>query len=124
MNNTTPSEPQEIKLSEHGPEKGISGAAREFVSATAAKASETAQRVGERVETLGRSVRETISPEGAIGGAAASAANTLKGTGAYLQETSLENMVEDLTGLVRRYPLQSLLIGLGIGYLLARNMDR
>lgn len=89
----------------------------------AAKASETAQRVGKRVEALGRSVRETLSPEGAIGGAAASAANTLEGTGAYLQETNLESMVEDFTGLLRRYPLQSLLIGFGVGYLLARNAD-
>lgn len=51
------------------------------------------------------------------------AAHTLEGTGAYLQETSWESMVEDLTGLIRRYPLRSLLIGFGIGYLLACNME-
>jgi hypothetical protein len=33
-------------------------------------------------------------------------------------------MTRDLTGLIRRYPLQSLLIGFGIGYLLARNSER
>jgi hypothetical protein len=33
-------------------------------------------------------------------------------------------MGRDLSGLIRRYPLQSLLIGFGLGYLVARNRER
>ena len=121
MNNATPSEPQDMRLNEHSTEKGISGAAQEFVSDVAAKVSETTQQMGKRVEAIGKSVRRTVSSEGAVGGVVASAANTFEGAGAYLQEVKWENMVEDLTNLIRRYPLPSLLIGLGVGYLLARN---
>jgi hypothetical protein len=37
----------------------------------------------------------------------------------YLQERKLEHLREDFRGLVRRYPVRSLLIGLGLGFLLA-----
>jgi uncharacterized protein YjbJ (UPF0337 family) len=40
----------------------------------------------------------------------------------YLQERDYSGVAEDVTGLVRRYPVQSLLIGIGIGFLLARTM--
>jgi len=37
---------------------------------------------------------------------------------------NLQKMGNDLVECVRRYPVSSLLIGLGIGYLLARRSDR
>jgi hypothetical protein len=33
-------------------------------------------------------------------------------------------MINDLTALIRRYPMQSLLVGLGIGYLWTRRSER
>lgn len=40
----------------------------------------------------------------------------------YLQDKNYSELGEDLTDVVRRYPVPSLLIGIGIGYLLARSM--
>jgi hypothetical protein len=40
----------------------------------------------------------------------------------YLQEKNYADLAEDATDLVRKYPLPSLLIGIGIGYLLARGL--
>lgn len=40
----------------------------------------------------------------------------------YLQDRDYSEVAEDVTGLVRRYPVRSLLIGVGIGFLLARTM--
>ena len=37
---------------------------------------------------------------------------------------NLQKVTSDVTELVRRYPIPSLLIGLGIGYLLARRSER
>jgi hypothetical protein len=37
----------------------------------------------------------------------------------YLQEKKFDHLGEDFRGLVRRYPLQSVLVGLGLGFLLA-----
>jgi len=98
--------------------------AQEFTSAVADKASEVTHRIGEQIEALGKSVREQAPSDGTLGTAAASVAETLEGTGTYLQEKNVEGMVKDLTGVVRRYPMQSLFVGIGLGYLLARSTDR
>jgi uncharacterized protein YjbJ (UPF0337 family) len=41
-----------------------------------------------------------------------------------VSKDNLQKMGNDLVECVRRYPISSLLIGLGIGYLLARRSDR
>lgn len=38
----------------------------------------------------------------------------------YVQRQGVEGVVQDLEILIRRYPLQALLIGLGCGYLFSR----
>ena len=52
------------------------------------------------------------------------AADTLERAGTYLQQQDLNDMRADLENIIRRYPVQSLLIGLGVGYLLARGTRR
>jgi hypothetical protein len=47
-------------------------------------------------------------------------ADTLEHAGSYLEERNLDGMLEDITGVIRRYPLQALLAGIAIGFLLAR----
>jgi uncharacterized protein YjbJ (UPF0337 family) len=49
-----------------------------------------------------------------------SAAKHLEAAGAYLQEKRLADIATDFARLVRKYPVQSLLFGLGLGYLLTR----
>ena len=51
-------------------------------------------------------------------------AEKLDVAGAYLQEKNLDHMMSDLSDMIRRYPVPSLLVGLGIGYLLARTTRR
>jgi hypothetical protein len=42
----------------------------------------------------------------------------------YLHEKDVGEMASDLTALIRRYPVQALLIGAGLGYVLARLTKR
>jgi len=64
---------------------------------------------------------------GAVGtkvqGMATAAAHLVKdragGAGAYLQDVP-----GDFVGLIRRYPIPSLLVGLGVGFLLARSLGQ
>jgi ElaB/YqjD/DUF883 family membrane-anchored ribosome-binding protein len=42
----------------------------------------------------------------------------------YLEERSLPEMVDDMTALIRRYPIQSLLVGAAFGMLLGRKRGR
>jgi uncharacterized protein YjbJ (UPF0337 family) len=44
--------------------------------------------------------------------------------GEAVSKDNLQKMANDVVDTVRRYPIASLLIGLGIGYLLARRPDR
>ena len=53
-----------------------------------------------------------------------SAAKRLETAASYLQETRLADMATDFAGLVRKYPVQSLLFGLGLGYLLSRSKSK
>jgi hypothetical protein len=48
-------------------------------------------------------------------------ADTLSAAGSYLQEKKVEHVAGDVADLIQRYPIPSLLIGLGIGYFLARS---
>lgn len=82
-----------------------------------ASAEKTATRAGEAVESAANRLREHL-PE--AGEAAETVARKVKQTSAYLQEQGIGGVVEDLEVLIRRYPLQSLLLGLGCGYLLSR----
>ncbi len=43
-----------------------------------------------------------------------------KHTAEYLHEEGLSGIVEDMEVLIRRYPLQTLLLGVGCGYILSR----
>jgi hypothetical protein len=64
-------------------------------------------------------IREKAPPEGKIRTSANKVADGLDSASYYLQERKFEHLGEDLRGLVRRYPIQSLLVGFGLGFLLA-----
>jgi hypothetical protein len=44
--------------------------------------------------------------------------------GRYLQEHDLGDMADDMTSVVRRYPLPALCIGFGVGFLLGMALTR
>jgi uncharacterized protein YjbJ (UPF0337 family) len=107
---------------------GIAGAARnaadEMTSTATAKTSQSMSAVGEKIESLADVIRDKAPHEGTIGTAATTVAEKLDAAGSYLQTKDFDHMVGDLSGMIRRYPLPSLLIGLGLGYLLARSTRR
>jgi hypothetical protein len=59
-----------------------------------------------------------------MGTTATTVAEKLDAAGSYLQAKNLDHMMGDLSDVLRRYPIPSLLVGLGIGYLLARSTRR
>jgi hypothetical protein len=56
--------------------------------------------------------------------AARAVADTVKGAGGYLQATGMDRITGDVTGLIRRYPIPAVLIGLGIGLLVGRSLGK
>ena len=88
------------------------------------KADAATTTVGEKMTDVAQTIREKAPTSGPVAEAADSAAQTLERAGTYLREQDLADMRADLEGIIRRHPIESLLIGLAAGYLLARGMRR
>ena len=117
---------QEIErhLQEYGDKTGgavarISARAREFGATAAKRANEAAPVIGEKMKSLAGVIRGKAPREGKIGTTATRVAGGLESASYYLQEKKFDHLGEDFRGLVRRYPLRSVLIGLGLGFLFA-----
>jgi uncharacterized protein YjbJ (UPF0337 family) len=113
----------ERRLQEYGDKTdgavaSMSAKAREFGATAAKKANEAAPVIGDKMKSLASVIREKAPREGKIGTTATKVAGGLESASYYLQEKKFEHLGEDFKGLVRRYPLRTLLIGLGLGFLL------
>ena len=97
----------------------MSAKAREFGATATKKANEVAPVIGERMKSLANVIREKAPREGKIGTTVTKVAGGLESASDYLQEKKFDHLGEDFRGLVRRYPLRALLVGLGLGFLLA-----
>jgi len=92
-------------------------AAQETASQIGQKAEGAATSLGKGMESLAGTIRESGPREGMLGTAATELANCMETSGRYLEQHDLTRMTEDLTGLVRRYPIQGVLVGIGVGFL-------
>lgn len=108
---------------------------REVASNVRSRASEIGSRVaertdavmsaaGERIESFGHTLRERASDEGRVGRVLGRTAQALEHGGQYLQESTPNDMRMDLEDTMRRRPITTLLVGAGIGFLIARALRR
>lgn len=65
-------------------------------------------------------LRERTSTETPVGRAADASARRLEQTASYIKDASLSDLSSQASDVVRRYPLQSLALGVGVGLLLGR----
>jgi len=84
------------------------------------KADSTTAAVGEGLRSMGNTLREKTPKSGMLGDASAAVADTLESSGRYIQEEGFKGMTGDLTNMIRKNPLPAVLLGVGIGFLLAR----
>jgi len=105
--------------------------AGEVASNVAHRAGEVASTAGKRVDSgvsaagsgmqsFADTVRERGPSSGVLGSATSAVADTLENTGEYLESHGLSGIASDLTDMVRRNPIPALLIGIGVGFLIAR----
>ncbi|NOK57520.1 MAG: hypothetical protein GFH27_549303n214 [Chloroflexi bacterium AL-W] len=78
---------------------------------------------GERLDTLAQQVREK-APEGKVGEIAHRTADAMEQSANYLQRATPTDVRNDLETTIRKNPTESLLAGLGIGFLLAQLTKR
>jgi hypothetical protein len=112
---------------------GAANKARDMASSMTHTAGDAASNIGHRAEeatsavggsmrSLAGSLRESLPHEGVMGTASSAVADTLDRGGRYLQEEGLQGVGEDLTNLIRRNPIPALLIGVAVGFLIARSV--
>jgi len=84
------------------------------------KAEDATAAVGGEMKSLAGTIRDKGPHEGMLGNASSAVANSLESCGRELQEHGLTGIAEDITNTVRRHPIPAVLIGIGLGVLLAR----
>jgi hypothetical protein len=99
---------------------GVVERAQEFASSARERAGETLANVGGKMSDLAGTIRERAPQEGMVGQAAGAVASQLEAGGHYLQERGIEEMFTDLGAVIRTHPLPSMLVVLGIGYMLGK----
>jgi hypothetical protein len=94
--------------------------AEDMASNIGHKAQEATSAVGGSMKSLAGTVRENLPREGMMGRATSAVADTLESGGRYLEQEGLRGVTEDFTNLIRRNPIPAVLVGIGIGFLIAR----
>jgi hypothetical protein len=100
------------------------GMAQQVASSVGHQADDATYAVGSGLKSLADTIRQSGPHGGGVGSATASLANTLDSGGQYLQQGGLQAIGSDMTNLIRRNPLPAVLVGLGLGYILARATAR
>ena len=98
--------------------------ASEAASYVSQKAEDATSAVGSGMKSLAGTIRENSPREGMLGSAGSAMASSLESGGRYLEEHGLSGIGEDLTDVIRRNPIPALLIGIGVGFLIARATRR
>ena len=98
--------------------------ASEAASYVSQKAEDATSAVGSGMKSLAGTIRESAPREGMLGSAGSAVASTLESSGRYLEEHGLSGIGDDLTDVIRRNPIPALLIGIGVGFLIARATRR
>jgi hypothetical protein len=108
--------------------KNMASSAAQQIGDTASAMTERAEgalgSVGSEMKSLAGTLRSKAPHSGIIGGAASDVASCMETTGTYLETHGFSQMAEDVSHLVRRYPMQSILLVLGVGFLMGRSVRR
>jgi len=98
----------------------VADKARDVASNLGHKAENATESVGSGMQSLAGTLRDKAPHGGFLGGAASGVAGALDSSGRYLEEQGLSGMAEDVTNMIRRNPIPAVLLGVGLGFLLAR----
>jgi hypothetical protein len=98
----------------------IADKTKETAAALGNKAEDATRAIGQGMESLAGTVRHNLPQAGVIGSAASSVASGLESSGKYLEQEGLQGIGTDLLNLIKRNPIPALLVGIGLGFLMAR----
>jgi uncharacterized protein YjbJ (UPF0337 family) len=96
---------------------------QEYGEQTAGVAAAVTSAARDMTSTVAETAGTAAAKAQEMAGAAATAVtDTVAGAGTSVQEKGVQALPRDLVGVIRRYPVPALLIGLGIGFVLGRSL--
>jgi hypothetical protein len=95
----------------------------EEVNIGAGKTAQALSAVGEKIAELASDVRDSLPSRKNIDAALGSAAGSVDSAGHYLSHKSTTEMLQDISTIIRKYPVRSLCLGLGAGLLLMKHIN-
>jgi len=98
--------------------------AEDAASYVAHKAEDCTTSVGQNLKSFAGTIRSNAPHEGMLGNAGTAVANTLETYGRELEQHGLGGIADDITNTVRRHPVPAVMIGIGLGFLLARTFAK
>jgi hypothetical protein len=102
----------------------LSQKASDAASFVGKKADEATSAVGSGMKSLADTIRDKAPQKGAFGAAGSAVADTLESGGRYLKEHGLSGIGADLTNVIKRNPIPAMLVGIGLGFLIAHATKR
>jgi len=84
------------------------------------KAGDVSTAVGDGLKTMAQTIRQKSPPDGILGTASTTVADTLESSGQYIGEHGLGGLCQDLGAIIRKNPIPALFVGFGLGFLIAR----
>ena len=86
------------------------------------RADELTANAGVGIQGLGNRLSQNAPHSGVLGSASQAVARTVKDGGEYLEDAKLSGITEDVAQLIRRNPIPAVLIALGLGWFVSRNL--
>lgn len=86
------------------------------------KADELTASPGVGIQGLGDRLSQNAPQSGVLGSAAQAVAHGVKGGGEYLETVKLSGLTEDVAHVIRRNPIASICIAIGLGWFVGRKL--
>ena len=112
---------------EHGQEcaeKAGAEAKRPYMSSAVEQTGKMLHTLSQKVRAVAESLREETGPRQRVRKTVERVANKLESSADYLQGADTNAIASDMSGVVRRYPLRTLGVGLGVGIVLGAALRR
>lgn len=104
--------------------KKITGTAEDLAERVSSSADSAFDTLGEKIGDVSETISERSSGRGILERVGRVVASGMRNVGMYLERKDLSDMVMDVGGVIRRNPGKTVLIGAGVGYLIARRMRK
>ncbi len=95
-----------------------------YVNSAMEQTGKLLRTLSQRVRTVAESLREEQGPQRRVGRTVEQMARKLESSADYLSGTSTTELRDEMTGVIKRYPLRSLGVIFGVGLLLGTAFRR